>query len=160
MIKEAQVKYIKSITNSWLAFFYMFQRLPSIAFWGVKVKNLSDKESLITIKHRWTNQNPFGSIYFSALSGAAELSTGVIVQLHLQGRPTFSMLVVHSESFFYKKAKGLIKFECNEGDKVFTLIESLSSSGDSGEIVLNSKAIDENNIEVGNFKFKWSIKRK
>lgn len=160
MLNQAQEKYIKSITNGWVSFFYMLHRLPSIAFWGVRVKNLDGQESMITIKHKWANQNPFGSIYFSALSGAAELSTGVLVQLHLQGRPTHSMLVVQSESNFFKKAKGLIKFECKEGAKVFNLIENLKTSGESGELILISTATDENGVTVGSFNFKWAIKRK
>lgn len=160
MLNQAQEKYIKSITNGWVSFFYMLQRLPSIAFWGVKVKNLDEHQSLVTIKHRWTNQNPFGSVYFSALSGAAELSTGVLVQMYLQGRPAYSMLVIQSESNFFKKAKGVIKFECKEGEKVNFLIGKLKEPGQSGEIILNSQATDENGITVGSFNFKWSIKRK
>ncbi len=61
--------------------FYMLWRLPSLIFWGVKVARIDETASTVTLKHKWTNQNPFGSVYFSALNGAAELSTGILVQV-------------------------------------------------------------------------------
>ncbi|MFN3640594.1 MAG: DUF4442 domain-containing protein, partial [Flavobacterium sp.] len=58
---------------------FLFIKLPS-AFWcGVRVKRISEKECVVTVKHRWFNQNPFKSMYFAVQAMAAELSTGALV---------------------------------------------------------------------------------
>lgn len=67
-----------NITSSKLNTFLFF-KLPS-AFWcGVRVKALNNSSSTVTVTHRWFNQNPFNSMYFAVQAMAAELSTGVLV---------------------------------------------------------------------------------
>ena len=140
--------------------FYMLWRLPSLIFWGVKVSNINETTSTVTMKHRWTNQNPFGSIYFSALNGAAELSTGILVQAAIQGKNPFSMLVVESKASFYKKAKGIITFKCSQGDEVQNTIDALNSEGGDSTLWLSSKATNEAGELIGEFAFKWALKKK
>ena len=138
----------------------MLHRLPSLVFWGVRVKALNEVGCTVVMKHRWTNQNPFGSIYFSALNGAAELSTGLLCQLHLQGTSSFSMLVVGSKSTFTRKAKGRIRFICEEGNMVSDAIYKLTEAGMSTTFVLHSTAFNEEGQELANFEFTWSVMRK
>jgi hypothetical protein len=157
---DQKIKYIKKITNSFIFSFGMLKHLPSLFFWGVRVKALTQESSTVTIKHGWTNKNPFGSIYFSALAGAAELSTGILVQLHIQGNASYSMLVVESTAQFLKKAKGTILFICDQGSLVQQSIDQLNVHEPSNSFVLHSKAIDESGIEVGHFTFTWSVKKK
>lgn len=137
----------------------MLWRLPSLVFWGIKLKYLSDNQCVVTIKQRWTNQNPFNSIYFSALNGAAELSTGLLFQLHLQEFEKYSMLVVSSKGLFKKKAKGRISFTCNDGDEIQKNILELKNSGDFFTFTVISVGTDESNAVVGEFEFTWSVKR-
>ena len=58
---------------------FLFLKLPS-AFWsGVRVKSISIEKCVVTVKHRWFNQNPFNSMYFAVQAMAAELTTGALV---------------------------------------------------------------------------------
>jgi hypothetical protein len=48
---------------------FLFFKLPS-AFWsGVRVKSISKEQCIVTVKHRWFNQNPFKSMYFAGKEG-------------------------------------------------------------------------------------------
>lgn len=152
--------YISRITNSLTFSLGMLKHLPSLFFWGIKVHSLDEKCSEVRIKHRWSNKNPFGSIYFSALTGAAELSTGVLVQLHIQDDNSYSMLVVASSAQFLKKAKGTVKFTCTQGDMVKNAIASLTDSAPTTSFVLESTANDESGTIVGTFSYTWSVKKK
>lgn len=140
--------------------FYMLWRLPSLIFWGVKVARIDETASTVTLKHKWTNQNPFGSVYFSALNGAAELSTGILVQAAIQGKNPYSMLVVESNAKFHKKAKGLITFTCSQGLQVIETIDHLEKNGGDAKLWLQAKALNEAGDLVGEFSFKWALKKK
>jgi Domain of unknown function (DUF4442) len=152
--------YISRITNSFTFSLGMLKHLPSLFFWGVKVKALDEKNSTVLIKHGWSNKNPFGSIYFSALTGAAELSTGILVQLHIQNDNAYSMLVVASSANFLKKAKGTISFTCSQGDLVKDTIASLTESSPTASFTLDSAATDETGTIIGTFTYTWSVKKK
>lgn len=152
-------EYLKKISNPFVYFFFMFWRLPSLIFWGVKLLELNYTNCVTVMRQRWTNQNPFQSIYFSALNGAAELSTGLLFQLHLQELDKFSMLVVSSTAQFKKKAKGKIKFTCSDGIEIQRQISDLKKANDAFTFMVTSIATDENLNEIGIFEFTWSVKR-
>ncbi len=153
-----QQKLIANSQNKFKFFIFKLIKLPSLAFWGVKLSLFNEEEVHIQIKHGWTNQNPFGSMYFSAINGGAELSTGMHVLLQTADAP-YSMLVTGAHASFTKKAKGLITFICKEGSVAKSKISALKS-GESTTFDLNSIATDEGGEEVGRFVFNWSVKRK
>jgi hypothetical protein len=99
-------------------------------------------------------------MYFAALNGAAELSTGLLVQMHLQGYGNWSMLVTSFQASFLKKATGKIRFECNDGVALADLIEKLNVLKEAGEITISSNAYNEDNMLVAEFKLGWSLKKK
>ncbi|WP_332912763.1 DUF4442 domain-containing protein [Algoriphagus boritolerans] len=103
----------------------MLIKLPSAVFWRLKIKTLNTEKCEVTIPYFWRSQNPFKSIYFAALAGAAELSTGALCQLALAGKGQFSMLVVDFRAEYSKKANSKITFSCNQGEELFSLINSL-----------------------------------
>ena len=82
--------------------FLMF-KLPSAWFCGVRLKSIDENSSLVKVKHRWINQNPFKSLYFAVQNMAAELSTGVLVMqaIQSQNKPV-SMLVIKLNLNFLK----------------------------------------------------------
>ncbi|MBP6397124.1 MAG: DUF4442 domain-containing protein [Saprospiraceae bacterium] len=152
--------YRKAILHPIKYRFYMLWRLPSLIFWGIKVKSIDHLSATVAMKHGWTNQNPFGSVYFSALNGAAELSTGILVQAAMQGRSPFSMLVVESRAQFHKKAKGRLLFACSQGDEVANALQQLDQSGGHTTLWLHSSATNEAGETVGEFSFLWALKKK
>ena len=58
--------------------FLMF-KLPSAYLCGVRLQEIDASKSIVTVKYKWINQNPFNSMYFAVQSMAAELTTGAIV---------------------------------------------------------------------------------
>lgn len=159
-MNDAQNKYIKQVQSPLLFRLLMLFRLPSVAFWGPTVQCLHSKECVVEMKHNFRNKNPFRSVYFGALAGAAELSTGLLCRLHLKGIGDCSMLVVKMEGSFHKKATGRLRFVCDEGDILARKISELIESGDTAECDMTSKVYNDNNDLVADFKFRWSFKKR
>ncbi|MCO6146776.1 DUF4442 domain-containing protein [Flavobacterium sp. NRK1] len=140
---------------------FLFFKLPS-AFWcGVRVKHLSDTSCTAKVKYRWFNQNPFNSMYFAVQAMAAELTTGALVMLHIKksGRK-ISMLVANNKGNFSKKAKGRITFICNDGHQIEEAINRAIATGEGQTFWMNSIGKDEAGDQVSHMEFEWSIKVK
>ena len=90
---------------------FLFSKLPSAFFSGVRVKSIDDHKTVVTVPYKWFSQNPFKSTYFACLAMAAEMSTGILAMAHVYKRsPKTSMLVIAVEGKFYKKAIGKTTF--------------------------------------------------
>lgn len=84
---------------------FLFFKLPSAFLCGVRVKEIDNTKCVVTVKHRWINQNPFNSMYFAVQAMAAELSTGALVMNHIQiSGKKISMLVANNKGNFTKKS--------------------------------------------------------
>lgn len=160
VITEEGKKLLKQYASSWLFRLVMFKRLPSIYFWGVRIKELNAFSCDVTVPYKWTSQNPFKSIYFSALAGTAELSTGALVQVHLAGRGKYSMLVTHFEMDFVKKAKTLTTFTCSQGNLIAEAVANEELKGGGQQFTLKTEGKDEDGVVVAVAKIQWSIKKK
>ncbi len=121
--------------------------------------HLDREKCLVSITYFWRSQNPFKSIYFAALAGAAELSTGALCQLALAGKGAFSMLVVNFRAEFSKKANTKTTFTCEQGAEVFDLVASLNP-GESKQITMVSYGKNTSGEDVAQFFITWSFKRK
>lgn len=140
--------------------FLMFN-LPSAYLCGVRLKELDQAKSLVHVRHRWINQNPFRSIYFAVQSMAAELSTGALVikKIHDSGK-SISMLVTGQSATFSKKAVGLVQFRCLEGEQIDAVLDKAIATGEGQKVVLKSVGKDEAGDVVSEWEFEWSIKLK
>ncbi|HEX8516552.1 MAG TPA: DUF4442 domain-containing protein [Bacteroidia bacterium] len=128
---------------------------------GVRVKNLTDMRSVVTIRHGWLTQNPFRSMYFACQSMAAEMSTGLLVMNGVyESRPGISMLVVKNNAEFFKKAVGRITFICEDGMQISEAISKTRSTGEGVVLLLKSTGRDESGAIVSEFNFTWSLKVK
>ncbi len=140
---------------------FLFFKLPSAWISGIRVKSIDDQQAVVTAKHKWINQNPFNSMYFAVLAMGAELSTGILVMKKIQDTgKNISMLVTGTQGEFTKKAKGRIRFICDEGKAIDAYIQKALETGEGVQFDLTSKAYDEANDLVCTFKFRWNIKQK
>ena len=141
--------------------FFLFFKLPS-AFWsGVRVKSISKEQCVVTVKHRWFNQNPFKSMYFAVQAMAAELTTGALVMMQIKkSRKNISMLVANNNSNFSKKATGRITFTCNDGHLIEEAIKQTIATGEGQTIWMKSVGVNEKREQVSEMNFEWSIKLK
>jgi len=140
---------------------FLFFKLPSAFLCGVRVKSMDEKQCVVSVKHRWINQNPFGSMYFAVQAMAAELSTGalVIAQIKNSGQ-NIAMLVTNNKSNFTKKATGRINFVCNNGHLIADAIQKTIQTGEGQTFWMKSIGTNEQGIQVSEMDFEWSIKRK
>ncbi|AUC15644.1 thioesterase [Tenacibaculum sp. SZ-18] len=147
-------------TPSKINFFLLF-KLPSAFFTGIRVKSISRKQTVVKVKHRWINQNPFNSMFWAVQGMAAEFATGILVMqsIDVSGRK-ISMLVTNMDATFTKKATGKIHFECNQGEEIDRAIEDAIKTGEGQTVLLTSEGINEDGISVSKFQFEWSLKVK
>jgi hypothetical protein len=140
---------------------FLFFKLPS-AFWsGVRVKAITSEKCVVTVKHRWFNQNPFKSMYFAVQAMAAELTTGALVmyQIKKSGKK-ISMLVANNKANFTKKATGKITFTCNDGHLIEEAIQKTITTGEGQTFWMKSIGKDEKGDQVSELDFEWSVRVK
>ena len=90
---------------------FLFFKLPSAYWSGVRVKSVDDKECKVTVKLSWFNKNPFKSIFWAVQGMAAELTTGMLVTKEIRERNVnISMLVTSNSSKFLKKQQVELPF--------------------------------------------------
>ena len=139
----------------------MFFKLPLAYIGGVRVKTVSEEQATVKISHRWMNQNPFNSMFWAAQGMAAEMSTGVLVMKAIEkSKATFSMLVIHQEANFFKKATGTILFTCAGGMEISKALKRAKETKEGQVFVLTAEGKNENGVLVSKFNFEWSLKVK
>lgn len=140
---------------------FLFFKLPS-AFWsGVRVKVIEDTTCVATVKHRWFNQNPFNSMYFAVQAMAAELTTGALVMKQIKDSgKSISMLVANNKCSFTKKATGRITFTCTDGNLITEAIKNTIATGEGQTFWMKSIGTDKKGDQVSTMEFEWTIRIK
>ena len=154
-----QVAYQKKITQPLYFRMAMLAKLPSVIFWGIGIKHLDQTKCEVKLPFTWKTQNPFQSIYFAALAGAAELSTGLLCQLAIAGNGKFSMLVVDFRAEFHKKATTASVFTCENGEELFGLIQEMKPE-DTAKFTTVSTGKNTQGEVIAKFYVTWSFKKK
>ena len=140
---------------------FIFFKLPSAYICGVRVKSIDKNQCVVTVKHRWINQNPFNSMYFAVQAMAAELTTGAMVIDKIQSSgKKISMLVANNKSNFSKKATGRITFVCNDGHLIEEAIQRTIANGEGQTFWMKSIGTNEEGVQVSEMDFEWSIRLK
>lgn len=138
---------------------FLFFKLPS-AFWsGVRVKEITENYCTTSVKHKWFTQNPFKSMYFAIQAMAAELATGALVMYHIKkSNANISMLVARNKAQFTKKATGKITFLCEEGEVIKNIIKKAIDTKEGQVIWVTAKGTNQYNEQVAVMEFEWTIK--
>lgn len=140
---------------------FLFFKLPSAFISGVRAKEIDANKCVVTVKHRWINQNPFNSMYFAVQAMAAELTTGALVMYHIkESGKKISMLVANNKGNFTKKATGRITFTCNDGHLIQDAIKETIKTGEGQTFWMKSIGVNEKGEQVSEMDFEWSIRLK
>ena len=140
---------------------FLFFKLPSAFLCGVRVTAIDEKKCVVSVKHRWINQNPFNSMYFAVQAMAAELATGALVMFQIQkSGKKISMLVANNKGNFTKKATGRITFTCLDGHLIEQAIIETVATGEGQTFWMKSVGVDEKGIQVSEMDFEWSVRAK
>jgi hypothetical protein len=140
---------------------FLFFKLPSAFFAGVRIKEMDPQTCMVTVPYKWFSQNPFRSTYFACLGMAAEMSTGALAMAHLHKiDPPVSMLVTGIEGSFLKKAVDLTTFTCNDGGLIRQTIQDAILSGEGRTVKARSVGKNGSGEVVAEFLINWSFKSK
>ena len=154
------LSFMRNLNTPWKLRLYFLRRLPSCWYWGVRIREVTPSRCQVTIPYGWRTQNPFRSIYFAALAGAAELSTGALALLALHGRGRISMLVTALEGKFIKKANTLTTFTCEEGATIQEAVQAAIDTGEGQTARILTIGRNHAGEEVCRFWLTWSFKVK
>ena len=140
---------------------YLFWKLPSAWWCGVRLRTLDADSATTSVRFRWINQNPFRSMFWAVQGMAAELATGALVMRHIResGKPV-SMLVLNNKANFSKKAVGHIEFRCVDGEAVTRALAESLETGEGRTVWMTSVGRDEAGDVVSTFQFEWTLKAK
>lgn len=140
---------------------FTFLKLPSAWWCGVRLRAIDGQKTIVTVKHRWFNQNPFNSMFWAVQGMAAELSTGIMVTTQIQeSGKKISMLVANNTANFSKKATGRITFTCEDGHLIAGAIEKTIATGEGQTFWMKSIGVNSDGVIVSTFNFEWTIKLK
>jgi len=137
---------------------FTFFKLPSAWWCGVRVKSLSPENCVVSVKHRWINQNPFKSMFWAVQGMAAELATGALVIAHIQeSGKKVSMLVANNNATFTKKATGRITFTCDDGAALKTALDKAIETGQGQTCWMKAVGVNKDGVQVSAFNFEWTL---
>jgi len=140
---------------------FMLRSLPLAFFARLRVVEMDMVKASISLPYSFINTNPFRSIYFAALSMAAELSTGILAMAHVEKNPfPVSMLVLGVKAEFVKKAKTRITFTCMQGELLEKTIALSIKANEGQSVEVFTEGIDTNGEIVARFWFTWTFKPK
>ena len=140
---------------------FMLFKLPLAYLGGVRVVSIQEETAIVSITHKWMNQNPFKSMFWAAQGMAAEMATGVLVMKGIENiGKNVSMLVTNQRGNFTKKATGKIRFECHHGGLVANALEESNKTGEGKVITMKAEGFNTEGVSVCNFHFEWSLKSK
>lgn len=153
--KKMMANFMSSGKMRW----YFLKRLPTLLWWSVRIEEASLERFSVSLPYNWRTQNPFRSIYFAAMTGTAELSTGLFCMLAIrESGENISMLITGLEGQFVKKADSRVTFTCKEGEKINQAVEEAASTGQGVTVSVLSIGVNPNGEEVARFQITWSLK--
>lgn len=140
---------------------FTFFKLPSAWWCGIRLRYIDRQKAIVTVRHRWFNQNPFKSMFWAVQGMAAEFSTGTMVIMAIrESGKKISMLVANNKANFSKKATGKITFTCEDGMLIQESINKTIATGEGQTCWMKSVGVNEAGIVVSTFDFEWTVKVK
>ena len=158
-MNSSSENFIKMIKHPVKFRMFLFWKLPAAFFSGVRIKEMDQKRSIVSVPYKWLTQNPFHSTYFASLAMAAEMSTGVLAMMHIYKKPV-SMLITNLEASYFEKAIGKTYFVCEAGKEIFNTIEEAISAEEAKSITVKAAGTNKDGELIAEFLFTWSFKVK
>ncbi len=149
---------LRAFNSPWKMKLFFLWKLPTLLWWGVRIRQAGPDKTEVVIPFSWRTQNPFRSTYFAALAGAGELAGGLMAMIAIEGRARVSMLVTNLEASFSKKAVGPIVFTCSQGAAIREAIQGTLETGEGQTLKVLSIGRQEDGAEVCRVELTWSFK--
>lgn len=160
-LNKEQIAFKKKMSKPWLLRLFLLSKIPLGFLSGMKVIHLDQDKAVSTVGYKWLNRNPFKSMYFGVQNMAAELSTGAIALMAVQGQqPSIAGIITGSEARFHKQAKSRVYFTCGDGKILFEAVEACRYSDQGKEVTVHADGRTADGTLVSEFKFTWSFKKR
>jgi hypothetical protein len=153
-------RFAKRLTNPLLQRLFLFAKLPAAWFMGVRIRHLDPEKASVSVPYGWRSQNPFQSIYFAAQAAAAEMSTGVLGLMAIEGRGNISILVGDIRGEFVKKATRETTFTCRDGHLIFEAVKKALETGEGVSVTCQSVGTQAGGETVSTFWVTWTFKKR
>lgn len=138
---------------------FLLSKVPMAWIAGIRMEEVNGEMATVSLKYGYLTKNPFRSIYFAVLAMAGELASGALSMLYVtKASQPVSMLVVHLDASFTKKATGRIIFRCLDGALIKEAVEKSIRTGEGQTVVAVSSGTDETGTQVAEFRITWSFK--
>lgn len=152
-------KALKFFNSSWRIKGFYLTKLPTMWFYGVRVKSVTEERAEVTVRLNWRTKNPFRSIYAGALFSAGEITTGLLAFLPIALEPhKVSMLCAEANVEYVKKAVGTITFTCEDGAAILATVQKAKDTMEGQTIRSTAIAKNEEGVVVAKLSFTWSFK--
>ncbi len=155
----AQRKLLERLNRGWVFRLFLLAKMPIAWVAGLRLVDIDGKQCRASMPYWWLSQNPFRSTYFATQAMAAELSTGALAMVAIEGaQPSLSMLVTGMQATYGKKATRKATFTCSEGHLIHEAVRKAIASGEGQEVTVETIGVLPDGTEVSRFRFTWSFK--
>jgi len=160
-MNSVQQKFARKVTNPFFMRLYMLSSLPMGLLAGLRVREVTDTQTVVSVPFKYLNKNPFRSIYFAVQSMAAEMSTATACLLAVQGhKPSVAFIIVDLKAHFTKKATGRVYFTCEDNRQAFEAVEKCIETGEPEQATFKTLGKMKDGTVVSEFQFTWSFKQR
>lgn len=140
---------------------FMLMQLPMGLIAGLRIRELNEQKTVVSVPFKYVNKNPFRSIYFAVQSMAAEMSTATACLLAVEGhKPSVAFIIVDLKATFSKKATGRVFFTCEDNAKAFAAVDSCMETSQATQATFKTVGKMADGTIVSEFEFTWSFKQR
>jgi hypothetical protein len=158
-LNTAQRQLMQRLNKGFVFRLFLLAKMPIAWIAGLRLVDVDSQQCRASMPYWWLSQNPFRSTYFATQAMAAELSTGALAMLAIEGaKPSLSMLVTGMEARYGKKATAKATFTCSEGHLIHQAVQKAIASGEGQEVTVETVGRMADGSEVSRFRFTWSFK--
>ena len=156
-LNKNQIILLKQLNNSFYLRFFSVLKLPLMFLTGLKIEEIDYFTCKTKVNYNYLNKNPFKSTYFAVQSMAAELSTGALALLAVQGlKSDVKFILIGLSGHFLKKSKEKTFFICNEGEKLHEVVKKARETRKQQEVTVSTIGYNKNDEIISKFEFTWS----
>lgn len=148
---------------------FTFYKIPLIFYCGAKIIELDEIKTVIKIPLNFRTKNHLNSMYFGVLAVGADIAGGLAAMDIIRNKKVkVSLVFKDMNAEFLRRAETDVYFVCNDGEKVFKLIEKSLNTGLREEEKINVIAYSNYNVSteesnpeiVARFDLTLSLKKK
>jgi acyl-coenzyme A thioesterase PaaI-like protein len=138
-------------------------KVPLVAFIAPVVEEISEDVCVLRVPFGWRVKNHLGSMFFGALTTAADTTYGLLYFKNIEGRKTqVPATIKEFQVKFLKRVEGDTWFRCQDGAKVKALLDKAIETGERVEDWVDVRATVPSKLNdeaVAEFRLLVSMKK-